>query len=281
MKKSLTLVFLLFLTICSAQKELLYISTVSGNFDIFKLDLQTGASEQLTDNAGWDWAPKYIPKNGEILYYSTDTTDTFSYRLMDPDGCGVALEAIEGENLTPSPDGKNFTYTSKTGDHQYIFLYDRCTLERKKVVGSKSYNGRVCWKRDGSGFAFISDRDGNNEIYYFELKGKRMLRLTNDEKRQKYMAWSPDGKHLVFSEELSDTANQLKILELATGKITELTGTEYIESELSWSPDGQHIAFHSKRDQGDQLYMIHVETKKVRQLTFARAYHGEPEWIND
>ena len=281
MKKSLTLVLLLFFTICNAQRELLYISTVSGNFDIFKLDLQTGVSEQLTDNIGWDWAPKYISQSGAVFYHRTDSTDKFNYGLMDLEGCQIPLAPIEGENLTPSPDGEKFTYTSKSGDHQYIFLFDRNTLEQKKVVGSKSYNGRVCWKRDGSGFAFISDRDGNNEIYYFELKGQRMLRLTNDEKRQKYMAWSPDGEYLVFSEELSDTANQLRILELATGKIRELTGTEYIESELSWSPDGRFIAFHSKRDQGDQLYMINVDTKKVRQLTFADAYHGEPEWIDD
>lgn len=281
MKGFLAYILMLVFLHSYAQQELLYISTASGNFDIHKLNTATGESVRLTDNKGWDWSPKYVESTGLVFYYSTDTTKNFNYKIMNLDGLGIEMAFPEGDNMLPSPDGRYFSYTVKSGEVQQIYVFDRSSGKSVIAVGNSCYNGRVCWKKDGSGFAFISDRDGNNEVYYYDLDSTEQQRLTRDEKRQKYLAWSPDGEYLAYSEELSDTSNQIKILELSTGSIRGLTGPEYVDSELSWSPDGNRIAFHSVRDQGDQLYMIDIHTGEVSQLTSADAYHGEPEWIND
>lgn len=276
-----SLLLLNIITSSYCQQQLLYISTRSGNFDIYKLDLDTGQSKQLTDNPGWDWSPRFISKGRQVFYYSTDTTKNFQYRLMDLSGVRQDLQLPEEDNMMPSPDGQWYAYTVKSGDDQDIWLLHADSGEQKNIITSGSYNGRVCWKKDGSGFAFISDRDGNNEVYSYDLEAGTSARLTNDGKRQKYLAWSPDGKFLVFSEELDDTSNQLHLMQVDTRVVTPLTDKKFIDSELSWSPDGRYLAFHSKRDQGDQIYMIEINTREVRQLTTADAYHGEPEWVGN
>ena len=46
--------------------------------------------------------------------------------------------------------------------------------------------------------AFVSDRDGNMEIYVMNDDGRKPLRLTNNRHDDYSPAWSPDGKRIVF-----------------------------------------------------------------------------------
>ena len=47
--------------------------------------------------------------------------------------------------------------------------------------------------------AFMSDREGNYEIYVMGINGKNPRRLTNDLHDDWHPSWSPDGKQIVFS----------------------------------------------------------------------------------
>ena len=46
--------------------------------------------------------------------------------------------------------------------------------------------------------AFISDRDGNYEIYVMDNDGNNQRRLTNNPNFDISPSWSPDGKRIVF-----------------------------------------------------------------------------------
>lgn len=48
---------------------------------------------------------------------------------------------------------------------------------------------------------FVSNRDGNDEIYSMKTDGSGLLRLTNHTARDGRPAWSPDGRHVVFTSE--------------------------------------------------------------------------------
>jgi Tol biopolymer transport system component len=46
--------------------------------------------------------------------------------------------------------------------------------------------------------AFVSNRDGNNEIYVMDADGSNQTRLTNNSADDSSPAWSPDGARIVF-----------------------------------------------------------------------------------
>src|SRR5207302_2193555 len=46
--------------------------------------------------------------------------------------------------------------------------------------------------------AFVSDRDGNFEIYVMDADGSNQTRLTNNPAHDGEPAWSPDGAKIVF-----------------------------------------------------------------------------------
>src|SRR5437016_4483694 len=47
--------------------------------------------------------------------------------------------------------------------------------------------------------AFVSNRDGNNEIYVMDANGSGVTRLTNNAAGDSGPAWSPDGTQIAFS----------------------------------------------------------------------------------
>jgi len=61
--------------------------------------------------------------------------------------------------------------------------------------------------------------------------------------------WSPDGTRIVFVRYLND-AVELQVLDLASGEITALTSGGDVNLEPRWSPDGSRLAFVSTRDTG-------------------------------
>src|SRR3954447_16033853 len=51
---------------------------------------------------------------------------------------------------------------------------------------------------DGNKIAFMSDRDGDIEIYVMDPDGSHQQRLTHSLGRDAHPEWSPDGKKIFF-----------------------------------------------------------------------------------
>src|SRR5215216_1896481 len=87
--------------------------------------------------------------------------------------------------------------------------------------------------------AFVSERDGNSEIYVMNVDGTGLLRLTNDAGRDTDPAWSPDGKRIAFA---SDRAGSWDIYVMnADGsnlvRRTQNRLNEGLNGAPAWSPD--------------------------------------------
>ena len=61
--------------------------------------------------------------------------------------------------------------------------------------------------------------------------------------------WSPDGRRIVYAS-YRDDAIELRLLDPATGESTTLVGDGAVNIEPRWSPDGGQIAFTSTRYEG-------------------------------
>jgi Tol biopolymer transport system component len=46
---------------------------------------------------------------------------------------------------------------------------------------------------------FVSDRDGNNEVYTMNADGSNQSRLTNNTAGEAWPSWSPDGTKIAFT----------------------------------------------------------------------------------
>ncbi len=69
------------------------------------------------------------------------------------------------------------------------------TLTRIAVVNGKTLN----WSPDGRKIVFVSDRDGNLEIYVINADGSGRRNLTRQPGHDSDPAWSPDGRKIAFT----------------------------------------------------------------------------------
>ena len=128
-------------------------------------------------------------------------------------------------------------------------------------------NGPDCcstWAPDGRSFAFVSDRDGNNEIYIKTFNLAQARRLINHPALDFDPAWSPDGNWITFVSKRIGGYDIYKI-DINGENLQRLTnqGDNY---SPAWSPDGQSIAFYSTRNNVLDLYVMDADGKNLRQL---------------
>ncbi|MEL6925308.1 MAG: DPP IV N-terminal domain-containing protein, partial [Bacteroidota bacterium] len=277
----LSLLCLSCLISCTPKYGVVYLSNASGNFDLFLTDTKGKKTQQLSTNPGMDWSAQWDAAHEQIVYNSSDTSGTFAIRAMSRSGQPKPLNTFEQEEFVVSPDGQYALFTTRDGDNRYIQLISRKGGEKKKLIDVAAYNGRPNWSPDSQTFSFISDRSGSNELYLYRMDNAATTQLTTNQLREKYTSWLPDSKTIIYtaSDDPDGKRNNLYRVKIDTKKSTNITNDELLYEEISVSPDGRLIVYHGKVDGADHLFLMNIDGSGKRQLTTAKAYHGEPKWI--
>lgn len=120
--------------------------------------------------------------------------------------------------------------------------------ETKQLTHGNFRDLQPVWSPDGSRIAFVSDRDGNFELYLMSSDGLDVTRLTNSIEDELNPAWSPDGTQLAFDRTsdppTGEQERHLYAITLADMAVRQLTNGPDNDSHPSWSPDGNYLAFN-------------------------------------
>lgn len=114
--------------------------------------------------------------------------------------------------------------------------------------------------------AFMSDRDGSEQIYVMNADGSNPTRLTNGPANNRRPAWSPDGKKIVFASN-RDGDFEIYVMDADGSNPTRLTNNPATDDQPAWSPDGTKIAFTSDRDGNTDIYVMNVDGSSPTRLT--------------
>ena len=133
---------------------------------------------------------------------------------------------------------------------------------------------------DGSKVAFISDRDGNYELYIMDIDGNNQTRLTHNSVAEKSPSWNPDGKSIVFVSERGGD-NDIYKIDLNTLEIEKVFSSSF---DPQWSPDGSMIAFSSLNfgeGTSADIYIKAVYQDNPINLTDTPSFDTQPSWSPD
>lgn len=128
-----------------------------------------------------------------------------------------------------------------------------------------------------SRIVFVSDRDGNDELYIMDYDGANQTRLTFNKTRDYMPALSPDGQRIAFTS-YRETLAGLYLMDLTRRKIIPVStrGTNF---SPSFSPDGKKLAFCSTMDGNAEIYVARLgkeAVEEIKRITFNEAIDTSP-----
>ena len=174
--------------------------------------------------------------------------------------------------------------------------------ERILVSEANDYHPAV--SPDGTKVAFVSERDGNAELYLLNLpRDSEPVRATPTRLTDttgcasQHPSWLPDGSGLVYESSClggnweiyratldytQDKLDQLSVAALISPReSTRLTGNASDDRFPRVSPDGLSIAFTATRDGNAEIYTMLSDGTLLTRLTTNPAADDAPTWSPD
>ena len=240
--------------------HIVFESNRDGQLEIYRMNADGSAQTRLTNDPATDDVPSISP-DGTKVAFSSDREGSADIYVMNIDGTGLTrLTTDAGIELQPawSPDGTKIAYYGSSIEQYDIFVVDAAGGTPVDVTNTAANEASPSWSPDGTQLAFMSDRDGNEEVYRQNSDGtEAATRLTNEPGRDADPDWSPDGQKIAFFSERpgSSCCGTVWTINASDGSDpVNLTNGSIFDADPSWSPDGSRIAF--VRDAGGQNFEV-------------------------
>ena len=170
---------------------------------------------------------------------------------------------IASANSTASIFGENYslsTFDSIFGSNTRANsnLNNSFRTKNNAVNSMLPTNGKI---------VFVSNRDGNREIYTMDADGTNQTNVSNDPADDYEPSFSPDGSQIVFTS-TRDGNDAIYVMNVDGTNPTRKTTNSLGDSNPSFSPDGSKILFISLRDGNAEIYLMNADgTNPTRKTT--------------
>ena len=298
-------------------RQLAFISTRTGNGDIYLLTLATGELKRLTFDDGLDQLDGWS-RDGRWIYFSSTSRDIGGlndlFRVSANGGTPMFVSADRYTNeffSAPSPDGKTLAFSARgiasgqwwRNGHSHIdeselwllrsFEGGAGTYEKLTSRGAKEL--WPMWSGDGRSLFFVADRsdsankNGAQNIWAITPGRSEARRVSNfTDGRVLWPNISYDGREIVFEHNFS-----IWKLDVENGKAAEVAitrrgasagpGIERVRltdqiNELQLSPDGKKVTFVVR---GEVFAASAADGGDAARVTNSYAEESQPTWSPD
>lgn len=236
-------------------------------------------SEHPLNDAGISWSP-----DSRTVYFNSG---------MDFDGAivGVDVESREVTRVGPggsgalSPDGRTFAYTANTrprdDDQSNLDVWIRpVDGGEPRLLTPGTFDSRdtePTWSPDGTKLAFISDRNGFNNLGVLDVATGEARMLLVEEVEHSEPRWSPDGRWITFTrnEDYDYHVHRIPAEGGEPERLTRMGGVNggsrtagQTRGGHRWHPDGERIVYtHSDPARTGDLWIMDADGSDPAQVT--------------
>lgn len=227
------------------------------NLHVF--DIGSKTNTPFTNGKYYDSQPVWSTDGNQIAFVSTRDKKTAIY-IINTNG-GAEVKAIELDaslsNLQWSPDNAKLYFCMRYNDSHYIK-----DEKKKEEVPIFRHITRMLYKYDGAGF----NPQDTFQVYSFDIKKKKLLKLTKGIRDNVSPNLSSDGKWIVYisnrhsNPDVNYQYHDLFIIPALGGKEKKVLTPAGPKDIPVFSSDGKSIAYigHDNPEDGWGITNLHI-----------------------
>lgn len=194
-------------------------------------------------------------------------------------GTAVACAAAESANTSSEPLTGTIAFSSLAPRGWDLYLRkpasgSRSEPRRSRLTRHGALDFNAAFSPDGRKIAFVSDRDGNLELYMVRLDSSGLRRLTTHHALDDHPTWSPDARRIAFTSTrrpgpAGQAWNAIYVLDIDSSNVQRLSAGDAADYSPAWSPRGDLIAFASGSGQSGQsdIFVMRPDGQQRRLVT--------------
>jgi Tol biopolymer transport system component len=124
--------------------------------------------------------------------------------------------------------------------------------------------------------AFVSQRDGQANVYVVNEDGSNLVKLTTAGKKESYSApiWSPDGTKIIFKKlvglSILNRKCELWIADSDGSNQSKITENLRPDPPPVWSPDGTKVLFLAKQGNKEEIYLYNLSDNAISNISYGK-----------
>lgn len=196
--------------------QIAYVTDMDGHSDVYVASHNIGGGEpgspvRITSGDTEEFLGDWSPDGQWLVFSRRGGEEAQGLWLRNPAGVNL-FQLTSGNDLAAvwSPDGDAIAFVRNVDGNRDIYLLLpeddddwRGPVKAEPLITSPEADHSPAWSSDGDTLVYVSERDGNPEIYAIETDDDNPpLRLTTNEAEDSQPVWSPDGKRIAFVSDL-------------------------------------------------------------------------------
>jgi len=227
------------------------------NYDIYKVDVKTGAVSQLTSiSDAEEYNPSWAPGAKRIAHDVKGGSAPLGHSIYVTkvsSGVSKLLAGAEGGNDAAwSPDGDEIAFDRDPVGDQSIYLVDAPNGGTPELVRTDAVDAD--WAPNSKRLVFRQPSDGSIRTIH-KNSGSETIVAAQGEKP----AWSPDGKYIAFENGGNIWTVRVNSSGAPLASPVLIVSNPAFDGAPSWSKDSETIVFHSGRDGDFNIWTVPAE----------------------
>jgi Tol biopolymer transport system component len=258
-----------------------------GGSEIRVVDYNGVGLQRLTYNPAFDYNPS-INFDGSKIAFNSDMDGDNEIYVINSDGTDLkqlTFNDVADNSPVISGDGQRIVFSSDWFNdfvkfEVFVINVDGTGLTQLTTNNVADFSSKSI-SYDGKIISFISNKDGDFDIYIVEAIGAWTApsKLTDNLETDLWPSISDDGIKIAFVSE-EDGDSEIFVMNSDGSGKTQLTSNTATDSSACISGDGSKIAFVSDRDGDYEIFVMNSDGSNVIQLTNNEAGEANPT-IND
>jgi len=265
-------------------KKIIFTSNMTGDENIFSMNLDGSKLAQLTDHAGMDSYPAVSP-DGKKIAYTSDIKGHWQIVTMNRDG-------TDKVQLTGTPTRSGFPTWSYDGRYIFYEVYEDGDWEIYRINTDGTQIKRITFNTGADDWhpythpfkynvIYESGVPGHEDIYIMDFDGNNIQKISDTPMRKRVPTVSIDGAIIAF---VSYEGNDFFIYTMDQNgdNIIRLPGAPINSGHPDISPDNKYITFQARTSGGNdnsEIYIMDMDGKNLTRLTNTGGKNWDPVFV--